>query len=88
VLKMTWLTWPDRVRTLKLEGELLGPWVGTVRDACTNRDRRSRRLRLDLAAVTYVDAAGAQLLHDLMREGIAIAACSSFIGELLDLEQS
>jgi anti-anti-sigma regulatory factor len=72
--------------TLKLEGEILDPWVDTVREACTQRGRRSRRLHLDLAAVTYVDAAGARLLRDLVGEGIGIAAYSSFLGELLHLE--
>ena len=72
--------------TVRLEGEVLGPWVGAVRDACTQRSRRSRRLRLDLAAVAYADAAGVQLLRDLLREGIYIAACSSFIAELLHPE--
>jgi hypothetical protein len=74
------------VLTIKLEGEILGPWVGTVRDACTQRGRRCRRLRLDLAAVTYADAAGTQLLRDLMGEGIEIAACSGFLAELLHLD--
>src|SRR5262249_22119178 len=55
-----------------------------ARDACAIRGRR--RLRLDLAAVTYADAAGLQLLRDLMAEGVGIAACSSFVGELLHLE--
>ena len=68
---------PGRARILQLEGELLEPWVETVRDACTQRGRRSKGLRLDLAAVTYVDAAGAQLLRELMRESIAIAASRS-----------
>jgi anti-anti-sigma regulatory factor len=90
VIKITWLkhnadAQPDRVPVLKLEGELLEPWVDAVRDACAQRSRRPKRLRLDLAAVTYVDAAGAQLLRDLMREGITIAACSSFVAELLQL---
>ena len=88
MLKMTSVTRPGRGRTLKLEGVILGPWVGTLRDACTKQGRRSGRLRLDLAAVTYVDAAGAQLLQDLLRQGIAIAAYSSFLGELLRLEDS
>ena len=72
--------------TLNLEGEILGPWVGAVRDACTKRGRRSSRLRLDLAAVTYVDAAGVELLRDLMAEGVEITACSSFVRELLQLK--
>jgi ABC-type transporter Mla MlaB component len=72
--------------TIKLEGELLEPWVDAVRDACTRQGRRSKRLRLDLAAVTYADAAGVQLLRDLLREGLEIAACSNFLGELLHLD--
>ena len=72
--------------TIKLEGELVGAWVDAVRDACTKRSRRSGRLRLDLAAVTYADAAGVQLLRDLVGEGIEIAACSILIAELLHPE--
>jgi hypothetical protein len=86
VLKITRLSGKGRIRTLKLEGEILGPWVAAVRDACTKRGRRSSRLRLDLAAVTYADAVGVQLLHDLVGEGIEIAACSLFIAELLHPE--
>ena len=86
MLKITRLSHKGQGLTIKLEGEILGPWVGAVRDACTKRGRRSRRLRLDLAAVTYADAAGVQLLRDLMHAGIEIAGCSSFISELLHLE--
>jgi ABC-type transporter Mla MlaB component len=86
VLKITRLSRKGRMPTIKLEGELLAPWVDAVRDACTRQGRRSKRLCLDLAAVTYVDAAGVQLLRDLLREGIEIAACSSFVAELLHLE--
>ena len=76
----------DGMLTVKLEGKILGPWVGGVRNACTRLGRVFQRPRLDLAAVTYVDAAGLQLLRDLIAEGVAIAACSSFVGELLDLK--
>jgi anti-anti-sigma regulatory factor len=71
---------------MKLEGELLEPWVGTVRDACTTEGRHNQRPRLDLAAVTYVDAAGAQILRDLINEGVEIVACTTFVGTLLQLE--
>ena len=86
VLKITRLSHKARALTIKLEGEILGPWLGDVRDACTKRGRRSRRLLLDLAAVTYADAAGVQLLRDLMHAGIEIAGCSSFVSDMLHLE--
>jgi hypothetical protein len=86
VLKITRLFHKGRCLTIKLEGEILGPWVDAARDACSTGGRRPRRLHLDLAAVTYADAAGTQLLRDLMREGIEIAACSSFLAELLHLD--
>lgn len=86
--KITRFSRKGRMQTIKLEGQILEPWVGTVRDACTKRGRRSTRLRLDLAAVTFADAAGVQLLRALMRAGIEIATCSSFLGELLHLEDS
>jgi hypothetical protein len=69
---------------IKLEGEILEPWLDALRDACRQRGRLSGRPLLDLAHVTYVDAAGTRLLHDLRREGIEITACSSFVRELLD----
>ena len=86
MLRVTLLSQKGRGLTIKLEGVLLGPWVGSVRDACAARGRRPLPLRLDLAAVTYVDAAGVQLLRDLLAEGVEIAACSSFVGELLQPE--
>ena len=84
MLKITRLSHKGRGLTVRLEGEILGAWVGAVRDACAVR--RCRPRRLDLVAVTYVDAAGIQLLRDLMAEGVEIAACSSFVGELLQLD--
>jgi len=83
VLRITLLSQKGLGLTIKLEGVLLGPWVGSFRDACAARGCRTLPLRLDLAAVTYVDAAGVQLLRDLMTEGAEIAAYSSFVRELL-----
>src|SRR5262249_41576427 len=60
VLRIPRLSHKGRGLTIKLEGEILGAWVGAARDACAARGRRP--LRLDLAAVPYVDAAGVQLL--------------------------
>jgi len=87
VLRITQLSGEGRRRLIKLEGELLAPWVEAVRAACTQEDRPSRQLALDLSAVTYVDGLGSQLLLYLVLRGAEIAACSRFIAELLDLEK-
>src|SRR5262249_11952465 len=73
VLRITRLPQKGRGRPTKPEGEIVGAWVGAARDACAVRGRRPRRL--DLAAVTYVDAAGVQWLRDLMAAGVEIASC-------------
>ena len=72
MLRITRLSRKRRLLTLKFEGDLRGPGPPAR--------------RLDLAAVTYVDAAGLQLLRDLVARGADIAACSSFVGELLHPE--
>jgi anti-anti-sigma regulatory factor len=83
VLKITRLFGSDRLRTIKLEGEILEPWVGAIRLACACRGPRSKRRLLDLSSVTFADAAGAQLLRDLRRHGVEIGACSAYVRELL-----
>jgi ABC-type transporter Mla MlaB component len=87
MLRITRRTGAESAQTIQLEGKLLGPWLDEVREACAGAMARSGRTRLDLAAVTYVDAAGLQLLRDLMAQGVEIAACSSFVGELLHRER-
>lgn len=89
MLKVTMQLSPTvRALTIKLEGELREPWLAIVREACLPPKRGARRLRLDLTAVNYADAAGAQLLRELVDAGVEIAACSGFIGELLRPESA
>jgi hypothetical protein len=86
MLKIRRLSGKGQVLTIKLEGELLEPGVGAVFDACTHMVGWPSRLVLDLAAVTYVDGPGVQLLRDLVAVGIEVGACSSFVAALLGLE--
>lgn len=67
--------------TLKLEGKLLGPWVGELSHVLA--ELNGRAMGLDLSAVTFVDATGTELLRDLIRRGVPIAGCSPFVAELL-----
>ena len=88
MLKISWVTRRRRAPILKLEGELVGPWVELVRDACAPQALRADRAALDLSAVTFADAAGAALLRDLTQHGMAITASSRFIAELLQVPDS
>ena len=83
MLKITEVGQNDSGRTLKLEGKLLGPWVDELRNVCTQPLNRAEQVGLDLAAVTFVNAAGAELLRELIRKGIIITQCSAFVAELL-----
>ena len=72
--------------TVKLEGTLKEPWVAEVRLACLDRDSGAEKpVALDLSGVTFVDAAGRELLQTLLGSGATIATCSSFVAELLQL---
>jgi len=88
MLRITRIAGADPTKTIKLEGKLLGPWVDEVRKACAQAMAGSSRTRLDLSAVTFVDAAGVALLRELIRQGVEIAACSGYVAELLHAEDS
>ena len=88
MLRITWLDGPRPLQTLNLEGKFVGPWVDEVRKLCSHSLARSSRIGLDLSDVTFVDAAGIQLLRDLVRQGIEIVSCSNFVAELIQPEQS
>ena len=73
---------------IKLEGKLLEPWVGEVRRVCAELSASSNNLRLDLAALTFVDAAGMCLLRELRQAHVVLVGCSVFVAALLQGKQS
>jgi hypothetical protein len=83
MLRLTRIAGANPTPTIKLEGKLLGPWVDEVRKECASGTKPFDRTRLDLSALTFVDAAGAGLLRELIGQGIEIIACSSYVAELL-----
>jgi hypothetical protein len=50
--------------TVQLEGRLAGPWVRELEDCwhAIEAGRRSSILRFDLTGVTFIDAAGKELV--------------------------
>ena len=69
--------------TLKLEGRVVGPWVGELRQVCETLLTKGRPLKLDLADVTFADASGVAALSSFKSRGVAFANCSPFVEEQL-----
>jgi len=76
----------DTVQVLKLEGDIQGQWVKELRRAW----RKCRAaatgapLRVLLADVGFVDAAGKVLLTEMHRDGVDIVACDSLTAAIRD----
>ena len=69
--------------TLKLEGSVVGPWVGELRQVCETLLTEGRPLKLDLADVTFADASGVSVLSSFKSRGVTLSNCSPFVEEQL-----
>lgn len=56
---------------IRLEGRLVGPWVEELKQCWrkTLAESAGRKLLAELDAVSFVDAAGKQLLQEMYRSG-------------------
>lgn len=68
---------------LVLEGRVMGAWVDEVRRSCGEAFGRAAAVTLDLAAVSFVDAAGIHLLRELASRGAALANTTPFVAAQL-----
>jgi len=72
---------------LRLEGQITGPWVEELRRVCRdtsgNSAHRKRHLVIDLAGVSFLDAAGIALFHELAARRVQFTKCSAFVAEQL-----
>jgi len=70
--------------TLYVEGRIVSEWVGLLQEECRRvLQESSRRLRLDLGAVTFIDPRGVLALRWLTTEGVALVNSPAFIDALL-----
>jgi len=69
--------------TLKLEGRVVGPWVGELRQVCEALMTEGRALKLDLTDVTFADASGVSALSSFKSRGVTLSNCSPFVEEQL-----
>ena len=87
MLRITGSHGSDLTRTLKLEGKLLGPWIGELESACGRPNVPPDRVCLDLSGLTFIDTEGARFLNRLIRDGTRVIACSGFVEEMLHHEE-
>jgi len=70
--------------TLHVEGRIVSEWVGVLQEECWRvLQQSSRRLRLDLGAVTFIDPRGLLALRWLTTDGVALVNSPAFIDALL-----
>ena len=73
--------------TLRLEGEIKGRWVQELRRECAHAVDAAapdgRRLVLDLADVSSIDASGLELFRELRTRRAIVTNCSPYVAELL-----
>ena len=69
--------------TLKLEGRVVGPWVGELRQVCEALLTEGRTLKLDLGEVTFADTDGIAALSGFKSRGVRFRNCSPFVQEQL-----
>ena len=69
--------------TLSVEGRIVSEWVAVVEHECRQAALGTSRVQLDLAAVTFIDARGIEVLRRLVTDGVAVVNCREFIGALL-----
>lgn len=84
MLRITEVVDSGTATTLHMEGRIVSEWVGVLQEECWRvLQESSRRLRLDLAAVTFIDPAGVLALRWLTTKGVALINSPAFIDALL-----
>jgi anti-anti-sigma regulatory factor len=84
MLRITKVVESGTETTLHLEGRIVSEWVGVLQEECWRvLQESSRRLRLDLGAVTFIDPRGLLALRWLTTEGVAVVNSPAFIDILL-----
>ena len=69
--------------TLRLEGQVSGPWVEELRRSCEQVLATGGRLILDLADVSFIDRNGVALCSCLQSRQVTFLHCSPFVTEQL-----
>ena len=84
MLKIDQFNTTSGTTTLKLEGQIIGPWVEELRRSCELLfTSPGTTLTLDVAGVFFVALDGIRLLERLVSRGVAVVNSSPFLVEQL-----
>jgi hypothetical protein len=83
MLRITAVAPMNQVRTLRLEGQLIGPWVKELERSCAEARTNGAGLVLDLAGVPFIDYDGLAFLQDLTDGAVTLINPSHFVAEQL-----
>ena len=87
MLRITLVESPGSAAVLRLEGRIIGPWVGELGRACERvLVQTDARLTLDLAGVSFMDGDGIALVRSLLSRDardVTVTNGSPFVAEQL-----
>ena len=83
MLRISAIESADSGTTLRLEGQLCGPWIDELDNAVERVLAAHRQLTLDLGDVSLIERPGLALLASLSRRSVALVRCSPFQVEQL-----
>ena len=79
MLKISSGTSASGLHTLRLEGRVVGPWVGELQRLCEQLVDERRSLILDVAEVIFADERGLALLASLRRRRVELMNLPPFL---------
>jgi RNA polymerase sigma-70 factor (ECF subfamily) len=85
MLRITKLPGAEGTAHVRVEGRIAGEAAAELELACRTDDATG--LVLDLARVTFADAAGVEVLRSLVRSGATTVGSSAFLRELLEVRE-
>ena len=83
MLRIVPVTSPDEAVSLRLEGQVRGPWVEAMHGLCEQLLATGSGLILDLTEVSFIDLDGTVLCRRLRDRKVAFLHCSPFVAEQL-----
>src|ERR1043166_6489873 len=83
MLRIVPVTSPHEAVSLRLEGQVRGPWVEELRQSCIQILATGRGLTLDMTDVSFIDLDGVALFRSLSDHNLTLLHCSLFVGEQL-----